>query len=113
MKATTQRIADVLLAAIRYSVEGVKAFLGVHSPSRAMRERGAASVEDSLRESWVSPSEIDRLAPRGFVESIEDGLRRRGGDDKLIFELPSTGSVKGDLQAMDFLLRSRRALQPA
>jgi phage-related protein len=108
-KAMTQRIADAVLGPIKDSVEGVKDFLGIHSPSRVMCEHAVGAASDALRESpdWVSASEIDWLAPRSFVESITDGVQGRG-DRELAFELSSTGSVKGDLEAIDFLLRTQQ-----
>lgn len=113
VKAMTQRIADAVLAPIRGSVDAVKGWLGIHSPSAVMRDHAESAVDDALQADppWPSADEIGRKAPRSFVGSITEGLEQGSGGEHS-FELPSTGSVKGDLAAIDFLLSSQRALEP-
>lgn len=112
VKAMTQRIADAVLAPIRDSVDAVKGLLGIHSPSAAMREHAATAVDEALQAdpAWPSADEIGRKAPRSFVGSITEGLEQGAGGERS-FELASTGSVKGDLAEIDFLLSSQRALE--
>lgn len=111
VKAMTRRIADAVLAPIKDSVDAVKGWLGIHSPSVVMRDHAATAASDAFAAApdWVSTAEIDRAAPRNLVESIADSLARHDGGEALALDLPSTGSLKGDLDAVEFLLRTQRA----
>lgn len=102
VKAMTQRIADAVLGPIKGSVDAVKSFLGIHSPSRMMREHAADAVAESARNMhYVEPA----TAPSALFEPGPDAASTWNGRD---FELSSTGSLRGDLRGVDFLIRTQK-----
>ena len=101
VQAMTQRIADAVLGPIKGSVDAVKDFLGIHSPSRLMREQAADAVSDEFL-NYTAPDAIPTVS---LVPPTIPADRRAPGRD---FELCSTGSVRGDLAAVDFLIRSEQ-----
>ena len=72
LKASMSRIAEAMLAPIRTSVDAVKSFLGIHSPSRVMRDEGQAIGEDvagALPVGYVQPS---APPPGGVAAAVRD-----------------------------------------
>lgn len=107
VQAAAGRIAEAVLAPIRNSVEGVKSFLGIHSPSRLMRTIGVftgqgmaiglastaglvARASDALIPTVPtiqSPDALDAATSRARIDGA--GRAPAGGDQFNIYEAVS------------------------
>ncbi len=122
VKAAAGRIADAVLGPIKSAVDGVKSFLGIHSPSRLFREIGgftgegmALGLEDSApliaqASRALIPTAPDELfipspsIPAGGYGSAGQGAR---GGDSYAITLQSGGDVQSDLDEVNFYLRTK------
>jgi len=122
VKAAAGRIADAVLGPIKSAVDGVKGFLGIHSPSRLFREIGgftgegmALGLEDSAPLiAQASKALIPSAPDEPYVPSpsIPDGGYGSAGtqgrsNTVTHVTLQSTGDVKSDLDEVNFYLRSK------
>lgn len=107
VQAAAGRIAEAVLAPIRNAVDGVKSFLGIHSPSRLMRSIGVftgqgmaiglastaglvARASDALIPTVPtiqSPDALDAATSRARIDSA--GRAPAGGDQFNIYEAVS------------------------
>lgn len=122
VKAAAGRIADAVLGPIKSAVDGVKGFLGIHSPSRLFREIGgftgegmALGLEDSAPLiAQASRALIPTTPEKPFIPSPSipeggygsAGAGARGGSSYAI-TLQSGGDVKSDLDEVNFYLRTK------
>jgi phage-related protein len=107
VKAVAGKIKDAVLGPIKDSVEAVKGFLGIHSPSRLMRGVGrnygegyrlgvldeVADTDDAMLRLATPPTSPDAPpapAPGGLTGAIAGAVgRRTGGDVTNIYEAVS------------------------
>ncbi|ROP74082.1 hypothetical protein [Curtobacterium sp. PhB115] len=122
VQAAAGRIKDAVLGPIKNSVDAVKNFLGIHSPSRLFREIGgftgegmALGLEDSAPLiAQASRALIPTTPDEPFVPSPSipeggygsAGAGARGGNSYAI-TLRSGGDVKSDLDEVNFYLRTK------
>jgi hypothetical protein len=105
VQAVAGRIAEALLAPIRNSVDAVKNFLGIHSPSRVTHDAGRVlgeNLADAVALNYVEPPVPPAGGLAAEMEKYVAALPRPVEDE---ISLPSTGSLRGDLDAVDFALR--------
>jgi len=124
VKAAAGRIADAVLGPIKNAVDGVKNFLGIHSPSRLFRSIGgftgegmALGLEDKANRVARAADSLVPSAPVVDAPEVRDGgltgaTRRAGATGAagpLIgsLTLASSGDVKSDLDEVNFYLRTK------
>jgi phage-related protein len=122
IQAAAGRIKDAVLGPIKNSVDAVKSFLGIHSPSRLFREIGgftgegmALGLEDSAPLiAQASKALIPDVPDEPYVPqpSIPEGGYGSAGtqgrsSSVTHVTLQSTGSVKSDLDEVNFYLRTK------
>jgi phage-related protein len=123
VKAAAGKIKDAVLGPIKDSVEAVKSFLGIHSPSRLFREIGgftgegmALGLEDSAPLIAQASKALIPDAPSVEAPDVQGGgvtgalsTFASGATTPLIgsLTLASSGDVKSDLDEVNFYLRTK------
>lgn len=122
VKAVAGKIKDAVLGPIKDSVDAVKSFLGIHSPSRLFREIGGFTGE-GMALGLADSAPMIAQASKALIPSTPDepflpapsipegGYGSAGTPERRSsvthVTLQSTGDVKSDLDEVNFYLRTK------